>query len=282
MYTGSLFTEENLEGMKKLLKRICEEGVKPQTDEVRYCLNAMYDTINSELIDQKETEARLAKLAESNSDLDYFCAISGLRYTPLIFLSRMSDGQQSGPSIIYEGIEGDGVETETMPVYTRRKMVANSSLSSFHWHHTDLDTMLAVARESGFKYIVVNPDSDPLLLDIAKTDTIVSFYKDIDESISICMTEGISAEDLFPALVEKFYFLNAECTFKDGSKKSGLVLVPEDSAETGFELETDEDEDVLVRLEDLALIRAADDETYEEYRSADGPAEEIAEDAEEE
>ncbi|MCD8286713.1 MAG: hypothetical protein LUD50_05765 [Clostridia bacterium] len=281
MYTDNLFTEENLEGMKKLLKRICEPGVNPKTEEVKYCLNAIYDTVNSELIDQQEMEGRLESLAAGNSDLDYFGVISGLRYTPLIYLSKKVDGQQSGPSIIYEGIEGDGVETETMPVYTRKKMVSNKSLASFHWHHTDLDTMLAVAKESGFRYIVVNPDTNPMLLDIEKAETIVSFFRDIDESTALVMAEGVPAEDLFPALVEKFYFRNAECTLKDGTRHSGLVLVPEDAAETGFELETDCGEDILVRLEDLALLRTTDEEAYDEYTAPEGVVEEIAEDTEE-
>ncbi len=263
MYTDNLFTEENLGGMKKLLKRICEGNPDSSEEEVRFCLLAMYDTVNSELIDQRKAESRMEDLADDNAANYTFYIVSALRYTPLIFFSRKDGDETSGPCYVYEGIEGDGVETETMPVYTRRK-VANGDFASFHWHHTDFDSVLQMGSDSGFKYIVINPDTTPVLLDIKKTQTIVEFYRDLDDGIAQAMSEGIKAEDLFPALVEKFYFRSAECDFLDGSKKSGLVLVPEDDTASGFELETDDDEDVLVRLEDLASIRATDEEDYEE------------------
>ncbi|MCD8295219.1 MAG: hypothetical protein LUE27_08265 [Clostridia bacterium] len=277
MYTDSLFTEENLEGMKKLLKRICEGNPDSDEAEVRYCLFAMYDTVNCELMDQKKMEERMTELMDENGGVFNFYVISGLRYTPLIYFSAKENGQMCGPSLVYEGIEGDGVESEAMPVYTRKKMVAQD-FSSFHWHHTDLDTVLAAAKESGFKYVIVNPDTTPVLLDIEKTGMVVSFFDDIDDCIDTAMADGIQAEELFPALVEKFFFRNVDCKMKDGSVVSGLVLLPEDDSIDGFELETDEDEDVIVRLEDLAMIRTQEEADYGEYGLEVDSAEDVPED----
>ncbi len=268
MDTDTLFTEENLAGMKKLLKRICEGNPDSPEDEVKYCLYAMYDTINSELINEKKMEERMTSLVDADGGTAGFCITSGLRYTPLIFFSKRENGQTYCPSLVYEGIEGDGVETEVMPVYTRKKLVSQD-FSDYRWHHTDLDTVLADAKESGFVYVVVNPDTTPVLLNVARTEITVSFFDDIDKCIDDAMAEGFQAEDLFPALVEKFYFRNVKCTLKDGSAVCGLALVPEDDTLYGLELETDADEDIVVRIEDLAFIRTPDGDSDDNENSED-------------
>ncbi len=176
----------------------------------------------------------------------------------------------NGPTLVYDHVIEGMDETEAMPVYTRRKMVTNPGIvGQFKWHHTTLEEVAGMAEESKIDYLVFNPDTTPVLIETARVSKMTENYNLIDKGIEEAMEDGMQQDELFPALIERFYFRNVECVMKDGTKQAGFAALPEDAEnEMDLELETDDDTDVIIHAEDLVSIRVLpdmDEEEMEDY-----------------
>lgn len=198
-----------------------------------------------------ELEKRLDDFnAHKRSRNKMISLLSCLRLAPCVYLRERVNDNWTIPIINIPN-------TPVLMVFSSAEQIKNENFKSFDVADARLPELLESIELEGEPHIVVNPDTQAVILPLSLVKGMFDICDDVVSAADEQMENGLSAEQLDDEMFEHFFCRKVDCETSDGRHITGDVYMYKKTKQTGGFLlvDTGEEEPAVIYKNEAKFIK---------------------------
>lgn len=198
-----------------------------------------------------ELEKRLDDFnAHKRSRNKMISMLSCLRLAPCVYLRERVNDNWTIPIINIPN-------TPVLMVFSSAEQIKNENFKSFDVADARLPELLESIEMEGEPHIVVNPDTQAVILPLSLVKGMFDICDDVVSAADEQMENGLSAEQLDDEMFEHFFCRKVDCETSDGRHITGDVYMYKKTKQTGGFLlvDTGEEEPAVIYKNEAKFIK---------------------------